>query len=75
MKVVQVSKSGPVFTETDLPRETLEGWSVQLFQARDGYSVRIVTPASGWWLLENVKRLTTVNNHLAPYGVRFEAVD
>lgn len=74
MKIVRIS-SQINSTEAELPKEFQRGCYVQLFHTSDGYSVRLVTPIMATWIVSNVKRITTVNNRLAMYGLRFEVVD
>lgn len=75
MKIVRISSAKINGTEINLPEDFLSGCYVRLFHTADGYSVRLVTPTLSQWIVENVKRITTVNNRLAMYGLRFEVVD
>lgn len=75
MKIVKMSSSQINGIETNLPEGFQSGCYVQLFHTSDGYSVRMVTPIMATWIVKNVKRIATVNNRLAMYGLRFEVVD
>lgn len=75
MKIVRVSSSKINGTEADLPEGFLDGCYVQLFHTADGYSARLVTPTMAMWIVKSVKRITTVNNRLAMYRLRFEVMD
>lgn len=70
MEIVYVTQNQR-YAEADLPERFCPGSYVQLVRDQYGYCVQLVTPMMKTWILKNVKRLATVNKHLAQYGVRF----
>lgn len=71
MKIVKMD-GNKTFAKVPILEEPQEGYSLQLFRTADGYSLYLSTPSVATWLLRNVKRISTVNNQAARYGVRFE---
>lgn len=71
MKTVKLDGNKTV-TIAPILDEPQVGCSLQLFRTMEGYSLMISTPELSEFLLRNVKRLSTVNNRAAWYGVRFE---
>lgn len=70
MKIVEITPKQK-YAEVDITENACPGCYIQLVRDQYGYCIQLVTPMSKYWLCKSVKRISTVNKRLLPYGVRF----
>lgn len=71
VKIIKLEQNRNL-TEASILDEQRAGCYIQLYHNQVGYCVRVVTPTLSEWICRNVKRLSTVNNRVARYNIRFE---